>query len=78
MIVKHFACKEKKKVEFQYRNDESKDDNSDKVVEDTKDNSMDDKNSEENKFEGLDKSKDSEYTKPPEKDESVDNGKKEF
>jgi len=79
MIVKHFAGKEKKKTEFQFTKDDlSKDDNSDKVVEDNKDNSIDDKNSEENKFEGLDKSKDSEYTKSPEKDESVDNGKKEF
>ena len=33
MIVKHFAGKEKKKIEFQYRNDDSVDDNSNKTFE---------------------------------------------
>ena len=54
---KFFACKEKKKVEFQYRNDESKE-------EDT-----------ENSFESK---KDSEYFKSSEKDESVNDDKKEL
>ena len=57
MIVKHFACKEKKKIEFQYRNDESKD-------EDTENS--------------LESKKDSEYVKSSEKDESVNDNKKEL
>ena len=57
MVVKHFAGKNKKKIEFQYRNDESVDD---------------DKN---NVFESK---KDSEYTKSPEQNESVDDDKKEL
>ena len=58
MVVKHFAGKEKKKMEFQY----------------TKENSSED--SEVDNF--TEKYSDSEYTKSAEKDESIDDDKKEF
>jgi signal peptidase I len=83
MVVKHFADKEKKKIEFQYRNDESVDDDSDNVVKNEKD-------SEYTKSSDIDESvdddsdnvvkneKDSEYTKSSDIDESVDGDKKEL
>jgi len=36
MVVKHFAGKEKKKTEFQYRNDETASDNSNNIIEEKK------------------------------------------
>ena len=41
MVVKHFSGKEKKKIEFQYRNDETDNDNSDKITENEKDSEND-------------------------------------
>ncbi len=41
MVVKHFSGKEKKKIEFQYRNDETDNDNSDKITENEKDSESD-------------------------------------
>ena len=41
MVVKHFSGKEKKKIEFQYRNDEADNDNSDKITENEKDSEND-------------------------------------
>jgi len=58
MVVKHFAGKEKKKMEFQYTKDDSSED------------------SELDNF--TQKYSDSEYTKSAEKDESIDDDKKEF
>ncbi len=40
MIVKHFAGKEKKKIEFQYRNDEVDNDNPYKITENNKDSEI--------------------------------------
>ena len=58
MVVRHFAGKEKKKIEFQYTKDDS---------------------SEDNELENItDDHSDSEYTKNSEKDESVDDDKKEL
>lgn len=81
MIVKHFAGKEKKKIEFQYTKDESINDNSDddetnkgKSVDEIHDKDIVDdgsNNTFENKY-------DSEYTKSSEKDEAVDDDKKEL
>ena len=67
MVVKHFTGKEKKKVEFQYRNDES-------VDKDTE-NNFENKKDTENNFENK---KDTEYAKSSEKDESSDDSKKEL
>ena len=79
MIVKHFACKEKKKVEFQYRNDESKDEDTENNFESKKDSeyvkSSEKDEDTENSFESK---KDSEYVKSSEKDESVNDDKKEL
>ena len=58
MVVRHFAGKEKKKIEFQYTKDDSSEDSElEKIADDHSD---------------------SEYTKTSEKDESVDNDKKEI
>ena len=40
MVVKHFAGKEKKKIEFQYRNDEVDNDNPYKITENNKDSEI--------------------------------------
>ena len=58
MVVKHFAGKEKKKMEFQYTKEDSSED------------------SEVDNF--AEKYSDSEYTKSTEKDESIDDDKKEL
>ena len=58
MVVKHFAGKEKKKMEFQYTKDDSSEDS--ELVNFTQ------------------KYSDSEYTKSAEKDESIDDDKKEL
>ena len=82
MVVKHFAGKEKKKIKFQHTKDESVDNDSNNIVKNNKDESLsdirhkgivdDDTN---NTFENK---KDSEYTKSSDKNESVDNDKKEL
>jgi len=74
MIVKHFAGKEKKKMEFQF----TKDDDLDDAIENNRDKSMEDGNLEENTDGDLKKSSDSEYTKSSEKDESRKDDKKEL
>jgi len=82
MVVKHFAGKEKKKIEFQYTKDESINDKDDNVIEDNKDKSINDKDDKvitdddsENTFKNT---KDSEYTKSTEKDESINDNKKDL
>jgi signal peptidase len=40
MVVKHFAGKEKKKIEFQYRNDEVDNNNPYKITENDKDSEI--------------------------------------
>ena len=81
MVVKHFAGKEKKKIKFQYTKDESIDDThddsenyKDTSVDDTHDKGIDD-NDAKSTFENK---KDSEYTKSLDKDESIDDYKKEI
>jgi signal peptidase len=81
MVVKHFAGKEKKKIKFQYTKDESIDDThddsenyKDTSVDDTHDKGIDD-NDAKSTFENK---KDSEYTKSLDKDESIDDDKKEI
>ena len=82
MVVKHFAGKEKKKIEFQYTKDKSVDGDSNDVVENNKDESVSDihhkgiVDGDSNRT--LDNNKDSEYTKSSDKDESVDGDKKEL
>ena len=58
MVVKHFAGKEKKKIEFQYTKEDSSEDSELGNI--------------------TEKYSDSEYTKSSEKDESIDDDKKEF
>ena len=74
MIVKHFAGKEKKKMEFQF----TKDDDLDDAIENNRDKSMEDGNLEENTDGDLKKSSDSEYTKSSEKDELGKDDKREL
>ena len=72
MIVKQFS-KKKKKMEFQYtKDDDVSEDNSSKF---TEDNSS--KFTENNSSKFTENNTDSEYTKPSDKDESVDDDKKE-
>jgi signal peptidase len=83
MVVKHFAGKEKKKVEFQYRNDESVDEDSENSFENKKDSeyakaSDKDESVDEDSENSFENKKDSEYAKASDKDESVDENKKEF
>jgi len=81
MVVKHFAGKEKKKIEFQYTKDKSQDDESDGILEQNKDDSVDDtrnKGIDNNSNGSFEKNIDSEYTKSSEKNESVDDDKKEI
>ena len=81
MVVKHFAGKEKKKIEFQYTKDESVNDDSDNVIENSKDDSIEDAHEKvvnddsNNTFESK---KDSEYTESANKDESINDDKKEL
>ena len=81
MVVKHFAGKGKKKIEFQYTKDKSVDDDSNDVIENDKNESLSDVRHEEivdddsnNTFENRE---DSEYIKSSDKDEPIDNDKKE-
>ena len=82
MIVKHFAGKEKKKIEFQYTKDESVDNDSDDVVGNNKDESIeetpDKRIVDDNSNNTFENKKDSEHTKSSEKDESVEDNKKEL
>ena len=79
MVVKHFAGKEKKKIEFQYTKGESIDDDSDDI-ENKKDETKEDMHDQEivRDTDDFDNKKDSEDTKSSNKDESVDNDKKEL
>ena len=81
MIVKHFTGKEKKKIKFQYTKDESVANDSNDVLENDENESLSDIRHEEivdddsnNTFENRE---DSEYTKSSDKDEPIDNDKKE-
>ena len=81
MVVKHFTGKEKKKIKFQYTKDESVANDSNDVFENDKNESLSDIRHEEivdddsnNTFENRE---DSEYTKSSDKDEPIDNDKKE-
>jgi signal peptidase len=79
MVVKHFAGKEKKKIEFQYTKGESIDNDSDDI-ENKKDETKEDMHDQEivRDTDDFDNKKDSEDTKSSNKDESVDNDKKEL
>ena len=81
MVVKHFAGKEKKKIEFQYtKDDSSEDEESDNTLEEHKDESIADIHHKgivgdtDNTIE----KEDSEYIKSSETDESIDDDKKEL
>ena len=82
MVVKHFTGKEKKKIKFQYTKDESVNNDSNDVIENNKDMSTDDTDDKRIVDDNLDNTfenkKDSEYTKSLDKDESVNNDKKEL
>jgi len=82
MVVKHFAGKEKKKIEFQYTKDGPVDDDSNDVVENNKDGLIDNTNDrgivDDNSKDTFGNKKDSEYTKSSDKNESVDDDKKEL
>ena len=82
MIVKHFTGKEKKKIKFQYTKDESVNNDSNDVVENNKDVSTDDtydkRIADDNSDNTFENKKDSEFTKSLDKDESVNNDKKEL
>ena len=82
MVVKHFTGKEKKKIKFQYTKDESVNNDSNDVVENNKDVSTDDtydkRIADDNSDNTFENKKDSEFTKSLDKDESVNNDKKEL
>ena len=82
MVVKHFVGKEKKKVKFQYTKDESIDNDSNDVIKNNKDESIEDTQHKEivddNSNNTFENKKDSEYIKSSDKDESIDNDKKEL
>jgi len=82
MVVKHFAGKEKKKIEFQYTKDKSVNDDSKDIVKNNRDRSIDDTYDKEivddNSNNTFEKKEESEYTKSSDKDESIDNDKKEL
>ena len=82
MVVKHFASKEKKKIEFQYTKDESVDDDSSSTFDNNRDSeytksSDKDESVDDDSSSTFDNNRDSEYTKSSDKDESVDDHKKE-
>ena len=81
MVVKHFAGKEKKKIEFQYtKDDSSEDEESDNTLEEHKDEPIADihhKGIVDDTDITIEK-KDSEYIKSSETDESIDDDKKEL
>ena len=81
MVVKHFAGKEKKKIEFQYtKDDSSEDEESDNTLEEHKDESIADihhKGIVDDADNTIEK-EDSEYIKSSETDESIDDDKKEL
>ena len=82
MVVKHFAGKKKKKIKFQYTKDESVDDDSNDVIKNNKDESIEDTQHkgivDDNSNNTFENKKDSEYIKSSDKDESIDNDKKEL
>ena len=81
MVVKHFASKEKKKVEFQYTKDKSEDNESNSVLKENKDDSIDDihhKGMIEDSNGSFENNDDSEHTKSSEKVESGKDDKKEL
>jgi len=82
MVVKHFVGKEKKKVKFQYTKDESVDNDSNDVIKNNKDESIEDTQHkgivDDNSNNTFENKKDSEYIKSSDKDESIDNDKKEL
>ena len=82
MVVKHFVGKEKKKVKFQYTKDESIDNDSNDVIKNNKDESIEDTQHkgivDDNSNNTFENKKDSEYIKSSDKDESIDNDKKEL
>ena len=82
MVVKHFVGKEKKKVKFQYTKDESIDNDSNDVIKNNKDESIEDTQHkgivDDNSNNTFENNKDSEYIKSSYKDESVDDDKKEL
>ena len=81
MIVKHFAGKEKKKVGFQYRNDELAEDDTENNFENKKDSeyvksSDKDELAEDDTENNFENKKDSEYVKSSDKDELAEDDKK--
>jgi len=82
MVVKHFVGKEKKKVKFQYTKDDSVDNDSNDVIKNNKDESIEDTQHkgivDDNSNNTFENKKDSEYIKSSDKDESIDNDKKEL
>ena len=81
MVVKHFAGKEKKKIEFQYtKDDSSEDEESDNTLEEHNDEPLADIHHE-GIVDDTDitiEKEDSEYIKSSETDESIDDDKKEL
>ena len=78
MVVKHFAGKEKKKIEFQYTKDSSEVNDSDNSLEENKDESTDNtlhKEIADDSDKSFENNSDSEYTKSS---ESIDDDKKEI
>jgi len=78
MVVKHFAGKEKKKIEFQYTKDSSEVNETDNSLEENKDESTDNtlhKEIADDSDKSFENNSDSEYTKSS---ESIDDDKKEI
>ena len=82
MIVKHFAGKEKKKIEFQYTKEKLVDEDSSNISEDYNDESIGEIRHKdivnEDSKDTLENKKDSESTASTDKDESVNGDKKEL
>ena len=82
MVVKHFAGKEKKKIEFQYTKEKLVDEDSSNISEDYNDESIGEIRHKdivnEDSKDTLENKKDSESTASTDKDESVNNDKKEL
>ena len=78
MVVKHFAGKEKEKIEFQYTKDSSEVNETDNSLEENKDESTDNtlhKEIDDDSDKSFENNSDSEYTKSS---ESIDDDKKEI
>ena len=82
MVVKHFAGREKKKIEFQYTKEKLVDDDSSNISEDYNDESIGEIRHKdivnEDSKDTLENKKDSESTASTDKDESVNGDKKEL